>query len=163
MGAVRALPIQRGRLSCEFRNARCGFAVAPCGLGAGPILCSEGRYSGMGRRHARKVLPLTELSAGVVYHRPHDVTTNTTPGEDRTIVHCRKCAADYLITETRIESTHRSAEGLIGYLRCVAGHLSIHQFAEAYPKPAPPPSVIARRSRLVAAERLAADWITGSC
>ncbi len=52
---------------------------------------------------------------------------------------------------SRIESVHRSAEGLIGYVRCPAGHLVIHRFPESYPKPAPPASVIELRERIWAA------------
>jgi len=68
------------------------------------------------------------------------------------IVHCPKCEAKHLASSSSIESTHRTADGLVGYIRCVAGHLVIHQLTEAYPKPKPPPSVIALRARLAAEE-----------
>ena len=74
------------------------------------------------------------------------MTEFATPHEDNDLMYCRTCAAEQLLTDARIESTHRSAEGLVGYLRCSAGHLVVHQFAEAYPKPQPPASVLALRA-----------------
>lgn len=89
------------------------------------------------------------------------------------IIHCGKCAAPHLGLGTSIESMHRSAEGLVGYVRCPAGHLVIHHFDEAYPKPDPPASVIALRARLAAEEQAASNhavpnhavpgWATGTC
>jgi len=74
-------------------------------------------------------------------------------------VHCVRCATTYLTTDTRIESVHRSAEGMVGYARCIAGHLTLHRLEEAYPKPPPPASVLALRAAWtaawVAAERAA--------
>lgn len=68
-------------------------------------------------------------------------------------IHCRRCDAWYLAAGTRTESTHRSAEGLVSYVRCAAGHVFVHQFAEAYPKPKPPASVRALRTRPTEAHR----------
>ncbi len=49
---------------------------------------------------------------------------------------------------------HRTSEGLIGYVRCAAGHTVLHKFAPAYPNPKPPASVIALRERVAAEETL---------
>jgi len=66
------------------------------------------------------------------------------------------------MVKTRIESIHRSAEGLVGYVRCALGHLVIHQLPEAYPKPKPPASVIALRRRWADEEERAPGQATAS-
>lgn len=78
------------------------------------------------------------------------------------IINCRACRTSHLLSETRTESVHRSAEGLVGYVRCPAGHWVIHHFAEAYPKPDPPASVLALRARTAAQAELALEQATGS-
>jgi len=45
-----------------------------------------------------------------------------------------------------IKSVHRTSEGMVGYVRCAAGHTVLHKFEGAYPKPKPPASVIAMRA-----------------
>lgn len=77
---------------------------------------------------------------------------------DMISVYCRKCETTYLAAADSIDSTHRTAEGLVGYVLCGAGHLVIHQFAEAYPKPKPPVSVLALRARLAAADTAAGNY-----
>lgn len=61
------------------------------------------------------------------------------------ILQCPECDAQHLVTNTHILSMHRTSEGFIGYVRCAAGHTVMHRFADAYPKPKPPASVIALR------------------
>jgi len=63
------------------------------------------------------------------------------------IIDCRACPAPHLGLGTRIESIDRTAEGATGYVRCPAGHLVRHQFADAAPKLDPPAWVTAVRAR----------------
>lgn len=58
------------------------------------------------------------------------------------IIDCPTCEAQHLVTNTHIESIHRTSEGMVGYVRCANGHTVLHRFADAYPKPKPPASVI---------------------
>lgn len=64
------------------------------------------------------------------------------------IIHCPTCDAQHLVANDHIMSKHRTSDGVVGYVRCAAGHTLIHQFTEAYPKPKPPASVIALRQQL---------------
>lgn len=59
------------------------------------------------------------------------------------LIHCPHCDAQQLVTNTHIQSIHRTSEGMIGYIRCAGGHTIVHRFPEAYPKPKPPASVAA--------------------
>ncbi len=88
-----------------------------------------------------------------VINRP-DEAADTPLSRDSTVIFCGNCGAQHVVDNTRIESVHRSAEGLVGYVRCLAGHLVIHQLAEAYPKPKPPASVLEIRARLAADEQV---------
>jgi len=61
------------------------------------------------------------------------------------IIQCPVCDQQHLVTNRHIKSIHRTSEGMVGYVRCAAGHTVLHKFEEAYPKPKPPASVIAMR------------------
>ena len=78
----------------------------------------------------------------------HDPSKDTPPVRSghSFILYCRHCEAQQLIPHSNVESKHRTSEGVVGYVRCGFGHLVIHQFAAAYPKPKPPASVIALRA-----------------
>ncbi len=99
-------------------------------------------------------------TAGSTHFRD-DVSTGSAIIEDGLRIHCRRCAAHYLVPKARIESMDQSTERLVGYVRCTAGHLVIHQFTEAYPKRETPASTAAFRSQLAAAERMASEWVSG--
>lgn len=100
---------------------------------------------------------LTELSAVAAAQPLEDAAPSPAPSSETMAVHCPKCATTHLVAEASIESVHRSADGLVGYVRCSAGHMLVHPLAEAYAKPKPPPSVIAFRDRWAAAEQAAAQ------
>lgn len=59
------------------------------------------------------------------------------------IINCSQCEAQHLATNAHILSVHRTSEGMVGYVRCASGHIVMHRFADPYPKPKPPASVIA--------------------
>jgi|GEM_PF-3489128 len=65
-------------------------------------------------------------------------------------VWCRSCNVAHRASELPVESVHRSAEGLVSYVRCPSGRVLIYPLAEAYPKPKPPAAVLALRARLAA-------------
>lgn len=54
------------------------------------------------------------------------------------IIQCPQCDAQHLVTNTHIQSTHSTSEGIVGYVRCAAGHTVMHRFPAAYPKPPRP-------------------------
>ena len=58
-------------------------------------------------------------------------------------IECTECEGLCLVTNRHIQSIHSTSEGMIGYVKCPSGHTVIHRFAEAYPKPKPPVSVVA--------------------
>jgi len=62
------------------------------------------------------------------------------------IIDCRYCSTQHLVTNAHIQSTHRTSEGMVGYVRCAQGHTVIHRFTNPYPKPKPPASVLALRA-----------------
>ncbi len=104
---------------------------------------------------------MTDLSREAASSAFDDAGAITASRSDRFKMHCRECAVVYVVAESRIESQHRSGEGLVGYVWCPVGHLAIHQFAEAYPKPPPPQSVIDLRAQLAAAEPVTAESAAG--
>lgn len=64
------------------------------------------------------------------------------------IINCPHCDAQQLVTPTHIQSIHRTSEGMVGYVLCAGGHTIVHSFADAYPTPEPPASVIALRQEM---------------
>lgn len=66
------------------------------------------------------------------------------------IIDCTHCQAQHLVTNKHIESLHRTSEGIVGYVRCANDHTVMHLFAEAYPKPKPPASVVELKADLAA-------------
>ena len=68
--------------------------------------------------------------------------------ERRSSVTCQRCAADFTVTWADFESVHRSADGLVGYVRCAASHLVVASLPKAYAWPPPPASVLALRAAL---------------
>ncbi len=105
---------------------------------------------------------MTDLSRGVTTSVFDDAGAITAPRCNGFKMYCRECAANYVVAESRIESKHQSAEGLVGYVWCPVGHLAIHQFTEAYPKPPPPQAVIDRRAPLAAVEPATAELVAGN-
>lgn len=86
----------------------------------------------------------------------------TFTNEGMLIIHCRSCPEPRLGLATRIESMHRSAEGLVGYVRCPAGHLVVHQFDDVDAEPKAPPSLLELRPRWVDAEQAASGRASGA-
>lgn len=67
------------------------------------------------------------------------------------LINCPHCTERQLASSVQIQSIHRTSEGMLGYVRCTGGHVVLHRFETAYPKPKPPASVIALRNRQAAA------------
>lgn len=95
---------------------------------------------------------MTDLSEEVILLPDGDAAPRTESIDEATApieegsTYCRTCSTHYAADVMRTESIHRSAEGLVGYLRCPENHLALHRFAPAYPNPEPPASVLALRA-----------------
>lgn len=141
--------------SCDFLGPPCEFETACADFVRGYFYLQRTalRYRSESRTAGD---PLTAQRSGPGHLHPEPSSQDKASDKGRSgrsVVFCRTCAVEHAIEDTRTESTHRSAEGLVGYVRCPQGHLTIHLFAEAYPKPPPPASVVALRARLAAERR----------
>ena len=47
------------------------------------------------------------------------------------IVDCPTCDQRHLLSNHHIESLHKTSHGIVGYVRCAAGHVVLHQFPVA--------------------------------
>ena len=62
------------------------------------------------------------------------------------VANCGLCETTYLLSESVVESRHVTSNGIIAYVKCPEGHRAVHVLPDAYPKPMPPPVVLALRS-----------------
>ncbi len=62
-------------------------------------------------------------------------------------IDCGWCGATHLLPESNIESKHLTSQGIVGYVKCPAGHLMVHLFRDSYPSPPPPAIVVAIQQR----------------
>ena len=56
-------------------------------------------------------------------------------------IHCHRCSRSHLVGTRSIVSMHHTSEGLIAYVRCPDGHLTIEAFGHAAATPDPTPAV----------------------